>query len=53
MAAEAAIPPAHRDLFKICLEIAESGGIQPASEDKLAPLAEMAEESRPLFKAAS
>jgi len=47
----AAIPPGHWDLFKICLEIAESGDIQPVSENDLAPLAKLAEESRPLFEA--
>jgi len=32
---------------------AEPGSMQPDSEDKLAPLAEIAGESRPLFTAAS
>ncbi len=49
----AAIPPGHWDLFKICLEIAESGKIQPVTEIDLLPLAELAQESRPLFETAS
>jgi len=43
----------HWDLFKICLEIAESGEIRGASEEELVPLAKLAEESRPLFEGAS
>lgn len=50
---EAAIPLGHWDLFKICLEIAESGEIRGASEEELVPLAKLAEESRPLFEGAS
>ena len=47
---DAAIPPGHWDLFRICLELAESGAFREGSDPTSDPLAEIAAETTPLFE---
>ena len=50
---DAAIPPGHWELFKMALDIVQSGECTPLEDGELGPLREMLEESYPLFKAAT
>jgi hypothetical protein len=46
---DAMIPPGHWELFKMAVELAQSGGLTPLNEKELQVVATLAAESDPIF----